>query len=68
MLVVGKKTLIEIPVQDLFPLEVHASNNQNSITKDELCRVKDGVSVTQTYLVEQQQLLQRRKSSLLTTC
>ena len=48
MLVVGKKTLIEIPLQDLFPLEVHASNNQNSITKDELCRVKDGVSVTQT--------------------
>ena len=47
-----KKTLIEIPLQDLFPLEVHASNtestNQNSITEDELCRVNDGVSATQT--------------------
>ena len=39
MLVAGKKTLIEGPLQELFPLEVHASNvestNQNSITKDE---------------------------------
>ena len=52
MLVVGKKTLIEIQLQYLFPLEVHASNtksiNQNSITEDELCRVNDGVSATQT--------------------
>ena len=52
MLVVGKKTLIEIQLQDLFPLEVHASNrksiNQNSITEDKLCRVNDGVSATQT--------------------
>ena len=52
MLVLGKKTLIEIQLQDLFPLEVHASNtksiNQNSIIEDELCRVNDRVSATQT--------------------
>ena len=52
MSVAKKKTLIEIPLKDLFPLEVHASNtkstNQNSIMEDELCRVNDGVSATQT--------------------
>ena len=52
VLVAGKGTLIERPLQELFPLEVHASNtestNQNSITEDELCGVNDGVSATQT--------------------
>ena len=52
MLVAGKKTLIERPLQELFPLEVHASNaestNQNSITQDEPCEVNDGVSATRT--------------------
>ena len=52
MLVVGEKTLIEIQLQDLFPLEVHASNtksiNQNSIREDELCKLNDGISATQT--------------------
>ena len=52
VLVAGKGTLIERPLQELFPLEVHASNtestNQNSITEEELCGVNDGVSATQT--------------------
>ena len=52
MLVAGKNTLIERPLQELFPLEVHASNiestNQNSITEDEPCKVNDGVSATWT--------------------
>ena len=52
MLVAGKKTLIERPLQELFPLEVHASNteatNQNSSTEDEPCGVHDRVSATQT--------------------
>ena len=52
VLVAGKKTLIERPLQELFPLEVHASNtestNPNSITEDEPCGVNDGVSATQT--------------------
>ena len=52
VLVAGKKTLIERPLQELFPLEVHASNtestNPNSITEDEPCGVNDGVSTTRT--------------------
>ena len=55
VLVAGKKTLIERPLQELFPLEVHASNaestNQKSITKDDKdqpCEVNDGVSATRT--------------------
>ena len=52
VLVAGKKTLIERPLQELFPLEVHASNtestNQNSITEDEPRRVNDGDSAAQT--------------------
>ena len=53
VLVAAKKTLIERPPQELFPLEVHASNtestNPNSITEDEPCGVNnDGVSVTRT--------------------
>ena len=52
VLVAGKKTLIERPLQELFPLEVHASNaestNPNSITEDEPCGVNDGVSATRT--------------------
>ena len=52
MLVAEKKTLIERPLQELFPLEVHASNtestNENSITEDEPCGVNDGVSAAQT--------------------
>ena len=52
VLVVGKKTLIERPLQELFPLEVHASDtestNQNSITENEFCGVNDGVSATHT--------------------
>ena len=52
VLVAGKKTLIERPLQELFPLEVHASHaestNPNSITEDEPCGVNDGVSATQT--------------------
>ena len=52
VLVAGKKTLIERPLQELFPLEVHASNaestNENSITEDETCGVNDGVSATRT--------------------
>lgn len=52
VLVAGKKTLIERPLQELFPLEVHASNtessNQNSSTEDEPCGVNDGVSATRT--------------------
>ena len=52
MLVAEKKTLIERPLQDLFPLEVHASNtestNPNSIMEDEPCGVNDGVSATWT--------------------
>ena len=52
MLVAGKKALIERPLQELFLLEVHASNaestNQNSITQDEPCGVNDGVSATRT--------------------
>ena len=39
VLVAGKKTPIERPLQELFPLEVHASNtestNPNSITEDQ---------------------------------
>ena len=52
VLVAGKKTLIERPLQELFPLEVHATNTkstiQNSITDDQLCGVNEGVSATQT--------------------
>ena len=52
VLLAGKKTLIERSLQELFPLEVHASNtestNQNSSTEDEPCGVIDGVSATQT--------------------
>ena len=52
VLVAEKKTLIERPLQELFPLEVHVSNaestNPNSITEDEPCGVNDGVSATQT--------------------
>ena len=52
VLVGGKKTLIERPLQELFRLEVHASNtessNQNSSTKAEPCGVNDGVSATGT--------------------
>ena len=52
VLVAGKKTLIERPLQELFPLEVHTSDtestNQNSITEDEFCGVNDGVSAAQT--------------------
>ena len=47
VLVVGKKTLIERLLQELFSLEVHASNaestNPNSITEDEPCRVNERV-------------------------
>ena len=47
-----RKTLIERPLQELFPLEVHASNaestNPNSITEDEPCGVNEGVSATRT--------------------
>ena len=47
MLVAGKKTLIERLLQELFPLEVHASNaestNPNSITEDEPCGVNERV-------------------------
>ena len=56
VLVAGKKTLIERPLQELFALEVYASNtestNQNtsSITEDEPCGVNDGVSATRTRL------------------
>ena len=52
VLVAEKKTLIERPLQELFPLEVHASNtestNPNSITEDEPCGVNDRVSATRT--------------------
>ena len=52
VLVAGKKTLIERPLQELFPLEVRASNaestNPNSITEDEPCGVNDEVSATRT--------------------
>lgn len=57
MLVGGKKTLIERPLQELFCLEVHASNtessNQNSSTEAEPCGVNDKVSATGTrpYLI-----------------
>ena len=47
VLVVGKKTLIERLLQELFSLEVHASNaestNPNSITEDEPCGVNERV-------------------------
>ena len=52
VLVAEKKTLIERPLQELSPLEVHASNTEstdpNSITEDEPCGVNDGVSATRT--------------------
>lgn len=52
VLIAGKKTLIERPLQELFPLEVHASNtestNQNSSTDDEPSGVNDGVSAIRT--------------------
>ena len=52
VLVAGKKTLIERPLQELFPLEVYASNaesiNQINSTEDELCGVNNGVSATRT--------------------
>lgn len=52
VLVGGKKTLIERPLQELFRLELHASNtessNQNGSTEAEPCGVNDGVSATGT--------------------
>ena len=52
VLVAGKKTLIERPLQESFPLEVHASNaestNPDSITEDEPCGVNYAVSATRT--------------------
>ena len=69
MLVAGKKSLIETPFQEFFPFEVHASNaessNQNSITEGEPCGVNEFHGQE---LLGPQQLLERRKSSLLTTC
>ena len=71
VLVAGKKTVIKRPLQELFPLEVHASDtestNPNSITEDEPCGVNDGVSAAQTRPRQTAAVVAEEKIKL-TTC
>ena len=66
---VGGKSLIKIPLQKLFPLEVQANNtdsaNQTGTTTDETCEANEGTTARQTKTCRTAAVVAEKKMKLI---